>query len=65
MFVVSIISERNGKTYFNRCGVGFENKDGSINFKLDIHGDTQFHIRKARSDADEAQPEEQPSGRRK
>lgn len=57
MYVVSIISERNGKTYFSRCGVGFENKDGSINFKLDIHGDTQFHIRKAASDAKE--PEKQ------
>lgn len=53
MYVVSIISKRDDKTYFNKCGVGFENKDGSINFKLDILGDTQFHIRKAKSDADE------------
>src|SRR5258708_2100109 len=39
MYVVSIISKRDDKTYFNKCGVGWKNKDGSINFKLDIHGD--------------------------
>jgi hypothetical protein len=58
MLIVSIISKRDEKTYFNRCGVGFKNKDGSINFKLDIHGDTQFHIREAQSDAAENERKE-------
>jgi len=53
MYVVSIISKREDKTYFNRCGVGFLNKDGSFNFKLDIFGDTQFHLREAKPDAEE------------
>jgi hypothetical protein len=61
MYVVSIISKRGDKTYFNRCGVGFKNKDGSINFKLDVLGDTQLHIREASSDADE--PKEKNNGR--
>ena len=61
MFVVSIISKRDDKTYFNKCGVGFENKDGSINFKMDIFGDTQFHIRKAQTDAQEPQPRKEAS----
>jgi hypothetical protein len=52
MYVVSIISKRDDKTYFNKCGVGFENKDGSINFKLDLFGDTQFHIREAEKNGD-------------
>ncbi len=53
MYVVSIISKRDDKTYFNKCGVGFENRDGSINFKLDIFGDTQFHLRADKSDEQE------------
>ncbi len=56
MYVVSIISKREDKTYFNRCGVGFANRDGSFNFKLDIFGDTQFHMREAKSDTDEGGP---------
>ena len=61
MFVVSIISKRDDKAYFNKCGVGWKNKDRSINFKLDIHGDTQFHIREAQSDAAEETGKPEPA----
>jgi hypothetical protein len=33
--VAYVITERNEKTYWNRIGVAFTNKDGSINVKLD------------------------------
>ena len=33
--VAYVITERNDKTYWNRIGVAFVNKDGSINVKLD------------------------------
>lgn len=48
MFVVSIIQKKDDKAYFKPVGVGWENRDGSINFKLDILGDTQFHIAKSK-----------------
>jgi hypothetical protein len=33
--VAYVITERNEKTYWNRIGVAFTNKDGSLNVKLD------------------------------
>jgi len=33
--VAYVITERGDKTYWNRIGVAFPNKDGSINVKLD------------------------------
>jgi hypothetical protein len=33
--VAYVITERNDKQYWNRIGVAFTNKDGSINVKLD------------------------------
>ena len=33
--VAYVITERNDKTYWNRIGVAFTNKDGSLNVKLD------------------------------
>jgi hypothetical protein len=35
MKIVYVISERSGKSYWNRVGVAFVNNDGSINVKLD------------------------------
>lgn len=65
MYIVSIISKRDDKAYFNKCGVGWLNKDGSINFKLDIHGDTQFHIKEASSDATEPAKQDPPKEQRR
>ncbi len=33
------------KTYFNRAGVAFENRDGSLNVKLDMFPTLTFQIR--------------------
>ena len=33
--IVYVITERNGKSYWNRVGVAFVNHDGSLNVKLD------------------------------
>ncbi|MBN1916282.1 MAG: hypothetical protein JW889_00115 [Verrucomicrobia bacterium] len=33
--IVYVVSERSGKHYWNRIGIAFLNRDGSINVKLD------------------------------
>ncbi|MBX3130714.1 MAG: hypothetical protein KF718_28610 [Polyangiaceae bacterium] len=46
MKVVYVISEREGKSYWNRIGVAFVNRDGSLNVKLEampVSG--ELHIR--------------------
>ena len=35
MKVVYTVSERNGRSFWTRVGVGFENRDGSLNLRLD------------------------------
>lgn len=46
MKVCYIITNRNGKNYWNRCGVAFVNNDGSINVKLEAVPVTgEFQIR--------------------
>ncbi len=35
----------NGKSYWNRAGIAFENKDGSFTLKLDILPQTKFQLR--------------------
>jgi len=46
MKIVYVITERNGRSFWNRCGVAFVNSDGSLNVKLEaipING--EIHIR--------------------
>lgn len=45
MKICYVITEKNGKKFWNRIGAAFENKDGSINVKLDslpIGGEMQI-----------------------
>ncbi len=43
---IYVIQEGNqGKSYWNRAGVAFLNKDGSFTFKLDILPQTKFQLR--------------------
>jgi hypothetical protein len=45
MKIVYVITERNGKSYWNRVGVAFVNADGSINVKLEalpVSGEIQI-----------------------
>jgi hypothetical protein len=53
MKIVYVISERNSKNYWNRIGVAFVNKDGSINVKLDavpVSGELQIRDYVAKED---------------
>ena len=34
-----------GKSYWNRAGIAFVNKDGSFTFKLDVLPHTKFQLR--------------------
>ncbi|MDA2933235.1 hypothetical protein MYX82_02715 [Acidobacteria bacterium AH-259-D05] len=43
--IVYIIREGEERDYWNRCGVAFRNKDGSLNMKLDLFPDVRFQIR--------------------
>ena len=54
--VAYVITERNDKTYWNRIGVAFTNKDGSLNVKLDalpIGGTLQIRDYEPREEADD------------
>jgi hypothetical protein len=45
MKIVYVITNRSGKSYWNRIGVAFVNNDGSINVKLEavpVSGDMQI-----------------------
>jgi hypothetical protein len=54
MKIVYVISERSGKSFWNRIGVAFVNNDGSINVKLDavpVTGELQIRDYVAKDDA--------------
>jgi hypothetical protein len=45
MKIAYVITTRNGKHFWNRCGVAFVNADGSINVKLEampVSGEIQI-----------------------
>ncbi len=45
MKIVYVISERNGRSFWNRCGIAFVNADGSLNVKLEslpVNGEVQI-----------------------
>ena len=46
MKTIFLLVKNGDKTYFNRAGVAFaSNKDGSVNFKLDLFPTVTFQIR--------------------
>lgn len=46
MKVVYVITERDGRSFWNRIGVAFVNKDGSLNVKLEaLPVSGELHIR--------------------
>jgi hypothetical protein len=54
MKIVYVISERNGRSFWNRIGAAFVNHDGSINVKLDavpVSGELQIRDYVAREDS--------------
>jgi len=53
MKIVYVITERSGKSFWNRIGVAFVNNDGSINVKLDavpVSGELQIRDYVAKDD---------------
>ena len=54
MKTIYLLVENGDKTYFNRAGVAFTpNKDGSVNFKLDLFPNVKFQIREPKADEKE------------
>lgn len=54
MKVAYAVTERNGKSFWNRIGVVFTNRDGSLNVKLDaipVSGNLQIRDWEPRDDA--------------
>ncbi|MGB7477915.1 MAG: hypothetical protein WBM26_16980 [Polyangiales bacterium] len=47
----------NGKSYWNRAGVAFANRDGSFTLKLDILPQTKFQLREEKPVVTEAAAE--------
>jgi len=57
--VAYVITERDDKKYWNRIGVAFTNKDGSINVKLDAlptGGTLQLRAFEPRDDLENGKP---------
>lgn len=54
MKIAYVITERNGRSYWNRVGVGFVNSDGSINLRLEavpVSGELQIRDHVPREDS--------------
>lgn len=49
-FEVFIIQEGEKKNFWHRCGVAFENKDGSLNLKLDMFPNLNMQVREPKKD---------------
>ena len=43
--VYTVVERGPGKSYWTRVGVGFVNRDGSLNLKLDLFPNVQIQIR--------------------
>lgn len=52
VFVIQPGEQDEKKTYWHRCGVGFVNRDGSINLKLDLFPNVQLQIRDPKEKAE-------------
>lgn len=54
MKIAYVITERNGRNFWNRCGVAFVNGDGSLNVKLEslpVSGEIQIRDYVPREDS--------------
>ncbi|HMR05273.1 MAG TPA: hypothetical protein PKA88_05835 [Polyangiaceae bacterium] len=57
--IVYVINERDGRNYWNRVGVAFVNRDGSLNVKLDaipVNGEMQIRDYVPREDSASSSP---------
>ena len=51
--VYLLVPGKDDRTYFNRAGVAFENRDGSLNVKLDMFPALTFQVREPNEDKDD------------
>ena len=68
MKAVFTITEHNDRSYWHRIGVGYVNRDGSINIRLDaVPVNGTLHVREwtARDEAQPSQDERKPVGIKK
>ena len=49
---IFVIHQEGDKTYWHKCGVGFQNRDGSVNLKLDLFPGVQLQLRDPRDNGD-------------
>lgn len=66
MKIVYGVTERKGESYWTRIGVAFENKDGSLNLKLDFvptSPDTTIQVRE-QSEPEQDSPPPASKGKR-
>jgi hypothetical protein len=54
---IFVIQQDGDKTYWHRAGIGFVNRDGSINLRLDLFPNLQLQLREPREDSDRAKRE--------
>ncbi len=52
VYVIQQDEQDEKKSYWHRCGVGFVNRDGSINLKLDLFPNVQLQIRDPKEKAE-------------
>ena len=48
--VLYLLTKRGERTYWNRVGAGFVNRDGSINLRIDFLPDVSFQLREPKSE---------------
>ena len=66
MKIVYVVTQRNGKSYWNRIGVAFVNSDGSINVRLEalpVSGEMQIRDYVPRDDYLHTPPKEEEDER--
>ena len=51
VFVIQQDAQDEDKKYWHRCGVAFENRDGSLNLKLDLFPGLQMQVREKQDKA--------------
>lgn len=47
---VFVIQKNGDKSYWHKCGIAFQNQDGSINLKLDLFPNVDLQIRERKPD---------------
>lgn len=65
MKVAYAVTERNGRSFWNRIGVAFTNRDGSLNVKLEavpVSGQLQIREYEPRDEAGDTNGASKPSG---